>query len=302
MAVLDMEGDGRDETALTSYGSSLTEASRPQYTLLRSPSGDGFVAEPVPIPNDQPVWFSSAGESDGAPGDDLLFVHEGLRRLVRVTSRDGALVAEQAPAIDILQPPGNSWIVGAADGLLVISSDRGIGTARWPRDGTLGDVTEQERDAWPTLYLLGTGEDARIVEVTGTDDAAASALGIRVFNLALDLELDIAAPQEMNDLWAASSERVHQRRCPAELLSTDGTDPGRAAGRPCRLPRPGAAAGDPARRRPRGARGCVPGRRRGGRPGRTALGLAGIRVGLVPGRRDLGVDGRPGLRRGRIPR
>ncbi len=204
MAVLDMEGDGRDEVLVTSYGSSLTEASRPQYTLLRSPSGDGFVAEPVPIPNDQQVWFSSAGESDGAPGDDLLFVHEGLRRLVRVTSRDGALVAEQAPAIDILQPPGNSWIVGAADGLLVISSDRGIGTARWPRDGTLGDVTEQERDAWPTLYLLGTGEDARIVEVTGTDDAAASALGIRVFNLALDLELDIAAPQEMNDLWRAS--------------------------------------------------------------------------------------------------
>ena len=204
MAVLDMEGDGRDELLVTAYGSSLTEASRPQYTLLRSPSGDGFVAEPVPIPNDQPVWFSSAGESDGAPGDDLLFVHEGLRRLVRVTSRDGALVAEQAPAIDILQPPGNSWIVGAADGLLVIASDRGIGTARWPRDGTLGDVTEQERDAWPTLYLLGTGEDARIVEVTGTDDAAASSLGIRVFNLALDLELDIAAPQEMNDLWRAT--------------------------------------------------------------------------------------------------
>jgi hypothetical protein len=204
MSVIDMEGDGRDELLVTAYGSSLTEASRPQYTLLRSPSGEGFVAEPVPIPNDQPVWFSSAGESDGTPGDDLLFVHEGLRRLVRVTSRDGALVAEQAPAIDILQPPGNSWIVGAGDGTLVISSDRAIGTARWPRDGTLGDVTEQERDTWPTLYVLGTGEGARIVEVTGTDDAAGSSLGIRVFNLALDLELDIAAHQEMNDLWAAT--------------------------------------------------------------------------------------------------
>jgi hypothetical protein len=211
MSVIDMEGDGRDELLVTAYGSSLTEASRPQYTLLRSPSGDGFVAEPVPIPNDQPVWFSSAGESDGTPGDDLLFVHEGLRRLVRVTSRDGALVAEQAPAIDILQPPGTSWIVGAADGVLLMSSERGIGTARWPRDGALGDVTEQERETWPTLYLLGTGEDARIVELTGTDVAAASDLGIRVFTLALDLEVDIDAPQEMKDLWAASQSATTTR-------------------------------------------------------------------------------------------
>jgi hypothetical protein len=176
-----------------------------ETTLLRR-AGSTFVAEPVPVPDDEPVYLASVGESDGIAGDELLFVSEEGDSFVRMTSRDGVLKSDRADARAIFGGRPRGWIAGATGGLVILSSEQGIDTGTWPRDGTLELVSTTSVGIFPNVLIVGSGPDARLVELTGTDFAVQSELGMRIYDLDLQLELELGASTVADEMWATAAD------------------------------------------------------------------------------------------------
>ena len=192
MTPFDLDADGRDELLVTSYAGEGADLFTPTYSLLRQ-AGDGFAAEPIPLPDGEEIWFSGVGETDAVPGDDLLFVTADNRAVMRVSADGADLALERASPSHLINPTQGWWVAGVADGVLVIVADEGTSTARWPRGGELEEIATLSADTWPSSYLAGEGPDARLVEVSGWDDPENQALRLRVLDLQLQVELELDA-------------------------------------------------------------------------------------------------------------
>ena len=214
ITVVDMDADARDELLLSMSRLGGNGQWRNVYTLLRQ-VGDGFAAEPVDMPDDEVAYFNVAADTDGMPGDELLFMTEDGESLLRVAASDAGLRLDRAATADLIDEGVRGWPAGAADGVLVLVSDRGIATARWPLGGQI-ETSAVSAGTYPTVFLTGSGPDARLVEVTGLAGDPSEELAIRVYDLDLELELSMDAPPEANALWNAT-QSVERRG--SEILS-----------------------------------------------------------------------------------
>lgn len=202
--VVDLEADGRDELVITMPIPEGDGPWRNAFTLLRQVS-DGYAAEPIDL-GDGIAYLNFAADTDGLPGDELLFMSEDNGELIRAAASDAGMRIDRAAMTDIFEPRSGGWIAGAADGRLIFVTERGIVTARWPVDGLTGVTETPSAGPFPSVWIVGSGADARLIEVVGLDAAMGDELGMRVYTLDLELELALDAPPEVDQLWQAMQE------------------------------------------------------------------------------------------------
>jgi hypothetical protein len=204
LQVADLDGDGIDEI-LTAYASSPDDGSTVvrEHTLLRQ-VGDGFEPEPVVLDMGETLYLSLVAETDGAPGDDLLFMEENSGRVVRVVDDDGLLRAEPA-ASDAFGSRGfQGWPAGANGGLIVWAQERGLSTVRWPRGQEPVVVAQLRTPGFPNLVPLGGGRNARWVDFGGGGPGSET-LTTRIYDAELQLERVVDVPALTRRLWDATS-------------------------------------------------------------------------------------------------
>jgi hypothetical protein len=187
----DLDADGYDEL-IVAETKAYPDVGNPvvEYTLL-SQRGAGFSHRELALPGSD-LPFAFAGDTDGVPGDDLLFADQADNRLVRLAHVDGELVTDSAEfgsgrAFD-------GWPIGAADGLIGWVEERRMAMLRWPRGGEIELVAELVTEQYAAVTALGQGSGLRWIEPTGAFGSAGEDVGIRVYDRDLQLEHTIEAP------------------------------------------------------------------------------------------------------------
>jgi hypothetical protein len=223
ITVVDLEADGRDEL-LVSLSIPDDDGQWAQtFTLLRH-AGDGYAAEPVDVP-DESAYFNLAVDIDGIPGDELLFMAGDGTSLIRATSSKGSLQFETSTTDGIFDGRVGGWIVGAVEGDLVLVSERSIVKARWPASGEVERTASIESARFPTLYVVGSGRDARIVEVLGMEDPSDQP-GIRVYGQDLSVDLEQQASESARKLWRTITDIQNRQSDVGDLWPEIGVIPG----------------------------------------------------------------------------
>lgn len=237
LSVLDVDGDGTDElfvTEQTAYDEVEPPAST--YALLRQ-RGDGFVREPIELPEETEVSVASTDDSDGVVGDDLLFVGHQEQTMLRVVDDGvGSLRFESAEADGAFDGRLGGWISGVAGGALVMVEEQGLSLLRWPRGGAPARVAEVETEPFPWVHVVGDGPDARVIEMAGIGGVGGGPLAIRVYDSELRLERYLPAPQVLNEVWRLSNQYSGRPIEPLGYLYPHvGPVPGGIDGRPAFL-------------------------------------------------------------------
>jgi hypothetical protein len=235
LVAVDVEADGLDELVVTEYVPITADQSyEPRYYLLRQ-TASGWRRATLPVEQDGGPYLSAIGETDGVRGQDLIFQDAETNGMARVFSDGGELRTEHAPAAALFDRNGG-WIAAAIDGLLVLSDGSGIATAEWPRGGAPARLRLTDTGVHPTVFVLGDGPDARIVEMTDNGMAQDAPLGLRVYDLELQLERSVVARPAVQRLWELSTtgqstlDEVSYR-----LWPQFGPIPGGLGGRPAML-------------------------------------------------------------------
>ncbi len=180
--------------------------------------------------------MSVFGDTDGVPGADLVFIDGDAARVTRVYAEDGELRAEHAPE-GILTNAEGGWIAAAVDGLLVLADGDGLATATWPRGSEPERVDAlPDTGPFPSIFLLGDGRNARIVQLTDNGFEPQTPLGLRIYDLDLRLlDAHDAGPLvqqmwELNTSGSASLGEIGHR-----LWPQFGPIPGGVHGNPAML-------------------------------------------------------------------
>ena len=156
----DLDGDGSDELVLHESRSGSVE-SEPAGTV-RVLRWDGSSFAPIFEQTDRHLIFGFAvGDTDGIAGDDLLFGPGSDGRIRRLSWVDGGMRVDQSP-IDAGEPP-DGWIVGVADGAIVMSLLSQTRVLRWPRGAQARTVERLTTFGYPGVTLIGDGPDALVV-------------------------------------------------------------------------------------------------------------------------------------------
>ncbi|HEX7172913.1 MAG TPA: hypothetical protein VF365_09935 [Candidatus Limnocylindria bacterium] len=206
LSVLDVDGDGTDELFVTEQ-TVFDEVGPPAstYALLRQ-AGGGFEREPIALPEETAIYVAAIGNTDGVAGDDLVLVGQRENTLLRVADDEGRLRVESADAEGLFDWQLGGWFAGAAGGRLITVEDEGMSLIRWPRGRLPTSVGSIETAQFPSVFVLGEGADARLVELAGTSGAGGEPLGIRIYDLELRLERYLPAPQLLNEVWAMTNQ------------------------------------------------------------------------------------------------
>jgi hypothetical protein len=156
----DVDGDGADELVLheSAYGATEDEQTATIRVLRWNGSAFGQVFERT---DRQLLYGFTVGESDGVAGKDLLLAPGTDGRIRRLAWVDGGIQLEQAQ-IDAGEPP-EGWIVGVADGAIVLSLGQELRVVRWPRGQAATTVDRLGTLAYPSVGLAGDGPDALVV-------------------------------------------------------------------------------------------------------------------------------------------
>ncbi len=156
---VDVDGDGADDLVLHEghYGDQEGEESATVRVLRWA--GSRF--EPAFEMTDRELLYGfSAANTDGVIGADLLFGPGGDGIVRRLAWTDGTMRMDEGH-LDLGENP-EGWIVGVADGKMVLSVLEEVRVVRWPRDGaptTDGRLTTLE---YPGIWVIGDGSDALI--------------------------------------------------------------------------------------------------------------------------------------------
>jgi hypothetical protein len=204
LQVADLDADGTDEVVVSrtlSYDD-VTGLARTEHSLLRQ-VGDGFESEPIPLPAGEFFYLATVGETDGVPGDDLVFIDQVESQLVRVTDDVGTLRFEPSET-QLGSAVAPSWPVGAANGLLAFAEERRVTTVRWPRGGQPQEVAALASPDFPSLIPLGQGAGARWVDLGAS---RRDRLALRVLDADLQLERTIGAAPMTAVLWDLNTGR-----------------------------------------------------------------------------------------------
>jgi hypothetical protein len=156
---VDVDGDRADDLVLHEgqYGGQEGE----ETATVRVLRWAGSRFEPAFEMTDRVLLYGfSAANSDGVGGADLLFGPDGEGMIRRLAWTDGTMRMDEAH-LDLGENP-EGWIVGVADGAIVLSVLEEVRVVRWPRDGaptTHGRLSTLE---YPGIWLIGDGPDSLI--------------------------------------------------------------------------------------------------------------------------------------------
>jgi hypothetical protein len=216
LQIADLEGDGTDEM-ITNHTASDGSAFVVEYALLRQ-VGDGFDRETLVLEGDEALYFAGAGDSDGVPGDDLLFTEENTARLIRVVDDHGLLRVETASSDAFSSRRMQGWPAGTANGLIAWVHERGLSTVRWPRDEEPEVLAEVTTPTFPSVFQLGAGRSARWVEFGGLGPGGGEDLATRIYDSDQNLERVIEAPALARQLFAVTSRGPLSAMVPERYL------------------------------------------------------------------------------------
>ena len=210
LTVVDLEADGRDELVVTAYvpmGDQFSEEHSvvPHYSLLRQAAA-GWERVALPLDEEASPFLALAADSDGVPGDDLIFIFPDDSVVVRLATEGDALRTERVVTDDLIDQRVGGWFAAATDGLLVLVDGAGLAIAEWPRDGLPVRIRTVSAVPYPAVFMLGEGPRARLVELTDNGmQRDGGRLGFRVYNLDLEPEQEIDAPPIAQQLWRMNS-------------------------------------------------------------------------------------------------
>jgi hypothetical protein len=201
LQVLDVEGDGIDELLVTEF-MNYPEFGPPEgrFSFVRQVDG-GFEAEPLQLPDGTTGWLSGVGEMDGVAGDDLLFLDPEVGDLLRVARDGDAFLTDVAHDTAFIRPPTGGWLAGAANGTFVWVDERGMSTIRWPRGEAPERLATIETQEFPSVFLMGEGENARLIVMKGLDRGGFVPLGLDVYDLDFQLLSSIPVPETVAAVW-----------------------------------------------------------------------------------------------------
>jgi hypothetical protein len=156
LVVADLDADGTDEVlVVTDDDLALLRWDGTAYAVSRSPVPGGGCCPLI----------LHAGDSDGVVGDDVLLIEQRVGgELVRLTLREGALVAERAAfeverldevGARILELPGRSTIFTTDGAFARLWS--------WPRDGEMALVLSQPSSGLVPQAVLGSSQGTAVV-------------------------------------------------------------------------------------------------------------------------------------------
>ncbi len=199
LVAMDFDADGVDEVVVSEYVTDGDGNVEPRYSVLRQ-TMSSWRRQDLPIDEDRLMWLSTYGETDGLAGLELILLDAETSGLTRVFADGDELRAESAPEGELLGPSGG-WIAGAADGVLLFAEERGISTAEWPRGGLPTRLRSVDASTFPSLFMLGDGPDARIVQLMDSGMERNVDLGLRIFDLDLNLLQSWTADPLVQELW-----------------------------------------------------------------------------------------------------
>jgi hypothetical protein len=234
LVAVDLEGDGLDELVAVHYVSDQDGTFESQHYLLRQ-TPSGWTRAPLPIEQDGGAYMAAVGETDGVPGADLVFIDGESSGVTRVYVEDGELRAEHAPEGVLVDREGG-WIAAAIDGLMVLSEGRGLGTARWPRGGTPELLASVDSGPYPSIFALGEGRTARIVQLTDNEFDRSAPLGLRIYDLGLRLLETHDSDPMVERLWDLNRSGTNSLgEVGYRLWPSFGPIPGGVGGQPAML-------------------------------------------------------------------
>ncbi|HEX7197020.1 MAG TPA: hypothetical protein VF364_09350 [Candidatus Limnocylindria bacterium] len=153
----DLDADGSDELVL--HESRFGEAEPDPVATLAVHRWNGSTFERMFETTDRELFNGvTVGQTDGVPGDDLLFGPIPDGRLHRLAWADGSMREEEA-AIDLGGPP-DGWIAGAADDAIILLRSGGISVMRWERGRPPSPATEISIELVGNVFAIGDGPDA----------------------------------------------------------------------------------------------------------------------------------------------
>ncbi len=226
VSVLDLDADGIDELLVVVP---YREDGDAQVRVLRWNGANGFVSETVALPTDASfgLYLSLIGETDGVPGDEVVFGPTEDGRLIRVgAATDGQLVVDVNNA-SFSGALASSNFSTATAGRMLGATSPGIQLMRWPRGGSMEVVAERAHTAFFGLSMLGDGEEAVIIDSSMgwmTDFRQAD---VSVYDLDLATVLEVPASASMARLMdLTASQFPALRSISHNVLPHDGALPG----------------------------------------------------------------------------
>lgn len=200
LQVVDLEGDGVDELIVSRRIVDDLGVSGSEHALLRQTAG-GFELHALPLSDGGTLHLAAAGESDGEPGDDLIFVDFEATTLARLVADADELVVERVPARALGMRPGGGWVAGVASGVIGVVDGSQLSAIRWPRGGHPEVTATLSTGAPPFVMPFGQGRTARWIDLTGMDPNVTGTTSTRIYRLDLKLEQEIEAPPLTRRLW-----------------------------------------------------------------------------------------------------
>jgi len=201
----DVDGDGLDELVLHEghYGAS-EESETATVTVLRWAES---AFEPAFEMTDRQLLFGfSVGNTDGAAGVDLMFGPGTDGRIRRLAWADGGMHLDEG-ALDAGEPR-EGWIVGVADGAIVLSLVEELRIVRWPRGQAPTTVDRISTLEYPGTWLIGDGPDALIAVQSNTSFESGRPPTVTVHDLALRPLGEVGGNPVTDRFWRLASWRM----------------------------------------------------------------------------------------------
>ena len=201
----DIDGDGFDELVLHEghYGAS-EDSETATVTVLRW-AGSAF--EKVFEMTDRQLLFGfSIGDTDRAAGVDLMFGPGTDGRIRRLAWADGSIRLDEGP-LDAGEPR-EGWIVGVADGAIVLSLVEELRVLRWPRGQAPTTVDRISTLEYPGMWLIGNGHDALVAVQSNTSFDSGRPPTVTVHDLALRTLGEVGGSPVTDGFWRLASGRV----------------------------------------------------------------------------------------------
>jgi len=204
----DVDGDGADDLVLheATYRP-LEDDQTATLTVLRW--GEGRFEPIFERTNADWTYGFAVAETDGADGLDLLFGPTPDGTIHRLAWHGDALQSEEAH-LDIGGPRDGGWLMGVADGAIVISLNAEVRTVRWARDAAPTTVNRLPTTAFGANAVVGSGPDALILVQEGFGFELGRPPSLTIHDLALRPLGRVGASPASAGFWRMLSGEIPQ--------------------------------------------------------------------------------------------
>lgn len=198
----DVDGDRTDELIL--HESAVDPASGEESAALTVLRWSGSRFEQVfEDSNERWLFGFTVAETDGIPGDDILFGPSVDGSLERLVWSGGRLRSEEAH-LDLGGPDEGSWVAGVAGGTILISLVDEFRTVRWPREAEPVTTGSLPTLSYPAIMVVGDGPDALVGLQEGLAFERGEAPTMILHDLALQRLGEVEVSAQTEEFWSIS--------------------------------------------------------------------------------------------------